>query len=113
MALGTLEIEILNTIWNLQSKDEDSNISVKDVVENLSDSSINRAYTTVKTVMDRLSTKELLVRYRSGKKFFYRTITDKNEMAKSAIMDIAKRFFNENYAEMIRFIESECLTIIK
>lgn len=67
MSLGTLEFEILNSIWKLQAIDEDMNISVKDVVDNMSANGLERAYTTVKTVMDRLSSKDLLVRYRAGK----------------------------------------------
>lgn len=113
MKLGSLEIEILNTIWSLQAQDEDSNISVKEVVENLSNSNINRAYTTIKTVMDRLSSKELLVRYRSGKKFFYRTVADKNEMAKSALSAIADRYFDGSIIDMMNFIESNCLSTVK
>ena len=60
MSLGTLEFEILNSIWKLQAIDEDMNISVKDVVDNMSANGLERAYTTVKTVMDRLSSKDLL-----------------------------------------------------
>ena len=33
MSLGTLEIEILNSVWKLQETDSDMNISVKDVVD--------------------------------------------------------------------------------
>ena len=32
--------------------------------------------------MDRLSSKELLVRYRVGKKFYYKSVMDKEEIAK-------------------------------
>lgn len=113
MSLGTLEIEILNIIWQIQKEDEDRNISVKDIVDYLSQKNIKRAYTTVKTVMDRLSTKELLVRYRAGKKFYYKSVMDKEEMAKVAIQDMLKKFFNGESVNLIRFIEQEFADFVK
>ena len=112
MSLGTLEFEILNSIWKLQAIDEDMNISVKDVVDNMSENGLERAYTTVKTVMDRLSSKDLLVRYRAGKKFFYKTVMDKNEMASSAIKELSRQFFDNDTVTMIRFIAAECLDLV-
>ncbi|MBR1681056.1 BlaI/MecI/CopY family transcriptional regulator [bacterium] len=112
MSLGSLEIEILNSVWKLQSIDEDMNISVKDIVDDMAENGMERAYTTVKTVMDRLSSKELLVRYRAGKKFFYKTVMDKNEMAVAAIKEISSQFFNGNEAEMMHFIETQCLDLV-
>ena len=112
MSLGTLEIEILNSVWKLQEIDEDMNISVKDVVDNMSECGMERAYTTVKTVMDRLSSKELLVRYRAGKKFFYKTVMDKNEMAILAIKEVSSRFFDGDILKLMRFIESQGLDLV-
>ncbi len=112
MSLGTLEIEILNSVWKLQEIDEDMNISVKDVVDNMSECGMERAYTTVKTVMDRLSSKELLVRYRAGKKFFYKTVMDKNEMAILAIKEVSSRFFDGDILKLMRFIETQCLDLV-
>ncbi len=111
MFYGILEIEILNIIWNLQEQDEDCNISVSDIVDSLNNNKIDRAYTTIKTVMDRLVTKEILVRYRNGKKFFYRSTIDKNEAAKSAVETISQQFFDGNYIKMLRFVEKECQAI--
>lgn len=67
MVCGSLEIEILNTFWNLTAIDEDVDISIQDVVDELSKNGTERAYTTIKTVMDRLVTKSILVRYKVGK----------------------------------------------
>lgn len=112
MSLGSLEIEILNSVWKLQSIDEDMNISVKDVVDDMMQSGLQRAYTTVKTVMDRLSSKELLVRYRSGKKFFYKSVMDRNEMAISSIKELSSQFFNGDINEMLHFMEEQCLNLV-
>lgn len=105
MACGKLEIEILNTFWNI---DKSGDISIQDVVDSLSSNGIKRAYTTIKTVMDRLVTKSILVRYKVGKKFFYSTTMTKDEMASETINEVAEQFFNKNYTDMIRFIEKNC-----
>lgn len=107
MICGILEIEIMNCVWFLQRQDEDINISVSDVVDFLRKSGTQRAYTTIKTVMDRLSLKGLLVRYKSGKKFFYRSILDREEAAREAVREISNQFFGGNNIEMIKFIQNE------
>jgi len=112
MICGLLEIEIMNSVWALQKKDEDMNISVAHVVEYLEENKISRAYTTIKTVMDRLSTKDLLVRYRDGKKFYYRSTFDKEEIARETLNEISGQFFNGNYVEMLRFVESQCKELL-
>lgn len=112
MIFGLLEIEIMNVIWNLQQLDEDSNISVADVVDNLSKNGKDRAYTTIKTVMDRLVIKDVLVRYRNNKKFFYRSTIDKEEAAQNAIKTVSEQFFDGSSVQMLRFIERECENLL-
>ena len=105
MVCGSLEIEILNSFWSLSQLDEDKDISIQDIVDNMSSNGIERAYTTIKTVMDRLVAKSVLVRYKSGKKFFYKSVMSKDEMAMDSLKTISEQFFNGNYVDMIRFIE--------
>lgn len=107
MACGKLEIDILNSIWKLTENFEDRDISIQDVVDNLSENGIERAYTTIKTVMDRLTGKSILVRYKVGKKFYYKATMNKREMAMESVKEIAGQFFDSDYAGMIRFIEAE------
>lgn len=107
MVCGSLEIEILNTFWNLNSINEDKDISIQDVVDELSANGTERAYTTIKTVMDRLVTKSILVRYKVGKKFFYKVTMDKREMALDMLHEFTNNFFDGNYADMMRFVEKE------
>lgn len=107
MACGKLEIDILNSIWRLTENCEDRDISIQDVVDNLSENGIERAYTTIKTVMDRLTGKSILVRYKVGKKFFYKATMNKREMAMESVKEVAGQFFDSDYACMIRFIETE------
>ena len=107
MVCGSLEIEILNTFWNLTAIDEDVDISIQDVVDELSKNGTERAYTTIKTVMDRLVTKSILVRYKVGKKFFYKATMTKEEMTEDAVNTLVEQFFGGNYAELIRFAEKK------
>lgn len=112
MIYGVLEIEIMNAIWNLQAQDEDADISVTEIVEELNRNEVKRAYTTVKTVMDRLVGKDALVRYKNGKKFFYKSTIDKNEAAKKAIEMVSSQFFNNDFSKMIKFTEAECGSVL-
>lgn len=112
MLYGVLEIEIMNCIWSLQEKNEDANISVTDIVKSLNKNDVDRAYTTIKTVMDRLVSKEILVRYKDGKKFFYRSTVDREEAAKQALDKVSEQFFGGSYVGMLRFIERECDSLL-
>lgn len=112
MACGKLEIDILNTIWTLTAECEERDISIQDVVDYLSANGIERAYTTIKTVMDRLTLKSILVRYKVGKKFFYRAAMNKKEMAIEALNTVAEQFFDKDYTHMVRFIEKECSELL-
>ena len=107
MVCGSLEIEILNIFWNFTSANEDVDISIQDVVDELSKNGVERAYTTIKTVMDILVSKSILVRYKVGKKFFYRVTMDKREMALDMLNEFTNNFFNGDYVAMMRFVEHE------
>jgi predicted transcriptional regulator len=107
MACGKLEIDILNSVWNLTSDSDGKDISIQDVVDDLSSQGVERAYTTIKTVMDRLTAKSILVRYKVGKKFFYSATMNREEMARESLEEISSQFFGGNYVDMIRFVESQ------
>lgn len=108
MVCGKLEIDILNSFWDLTEQNEDMDISIQDIVDELSRSGIERAYTTIKTVMDRLTVKSILVRYKVGKKFFYKAAMDRREMTMESVKTLADQFFGGSYCDMLRFIEREC-----
>ena len=112
MLCGRLEIDILNSYWNLTQDNEDKDVSIQDITNDLYTRGLGRAYTTVKTVMDRLTVKAVLVRYKSGKKFYYKAAMSKDEMALDAIKTVSEQFFNGSYPEMIRFIEKNSQDIL-
>lgn len=105
MVRGSLEIDILNSFWKLSSENVDKDISIQDIVDDMFKNGVGRAYTTIKTVMDRLTVKSILVRYKSGKKFFYKAAMSKEEMALDAIKKVSANFFDGSFSDMIRFIE--------
>ena len=107
MVCGKLEIDILNSFWHLTENDEDKDISIQDVVDDLSANGIERAYTTIKTVMDRLTMKSILVRYKIGKKFFYKATMSKKEMASEAVKTIVEQFFDGDYKKLVNFTQNE------
>lgn len=112
MSCGSLEIEILNAFWNITAINEDADISIQDIVDDLSKNGTQRAYTTIKTVMDRLVTKSILVRYKVGKKFFYKATMDRRDMALDMLKEFTDNFFAGNYAEMMRFVEREMVELL-
>lgn len=112
MACGSLEIEILNNFWSITEQNEDVDVSIQDIVDSMSANGVERAYTTVKTVMDRLVTKSVLVRYKVGKKFFYKATMDRHEMALSTMQEFADNFFDGDYLKMLKFVEAECENLL-
>ena len=104
---GSLENEILKTVWNIEDS-EDRDVSVTEVQETINNNSKNdRAYTTVKTVMDRLVEKNMLVRYKQGKKFLYKSVSSRDEMAQKAIKKLVGQYFNNDVRSLMKVLEKE------
>ncbi len=109
---GTLENEILNAVWSLEESGLDTeNISVNEVLNRINSDGCIRAYTTVKTVMDRLVDKTLLQREKLGKKFCYRSVKSREAMAESAINKIALQYFNNDMRSFMKALEKRCLSL--
>ncbi len=109
---GTLENEILNAVWTMEENNTiKNNISVSDVLAEINNNGNIRAYTTVKTVMDRLVEKNLLKREKYGKKFCYKSVESREEMAASAINKLAGQYFNNDIRSLMRALEKQCLSL--
>lgn len=91
----TLECAILNILWNFEKNNVYTN-SVKEVYEALIQIDSSRAYTTIKTVMDRLHQKGILLRFKQKNKFFYRTAYSKKDMLLKDITKLANLYFEGN-----------------
>lgn len=111
---GSLENEILSAVWSVEEDNEkDNNISVNEVLELINENGNVRAYTTAKTVMDRLVDKKLLERYKKGKKFYYRSILSREDMAQTAIKKLAGQYFNNDIRSLMKALEKECSILTK
>ena len=105
---GSLESIILNAMWELEKSGIYKN-SVKDVYEFLSRTdSTKRAYTTIKTVMDRLFEKEVLLRIKHGKKFFYRTAYSNSDIIITYLKKIASQYCNGDMNKLMHITKSIC-----
>lgn len=108
---GTLENEILNAVWSMEESGMKGEISVSEVLDSINNNGNVRAYTTVKTVMDRLVEKNLLKRQKTGKKFCYKSVETREKMAASAINKIAGQFFNNDMRSFMKAVEKQCTNL--
>ena len=109
---GTLENEILNAVWTMEENGINTkNISVNEVLQEINKNGNERAYTTVKTVMDRLVDKNLLKRQKSGKKFCYKSMESREEMAATAINKLAGQYFNNDMRSLMKALEKQCMNV--
>ena len=103
---GSLESVILNSLWELEKCGIYKN-SVKDVYEHINAShNTKRAYTTIKTVMDRLYEKEVLLRIKQGKKFFYRTAYSSNDIITNSLKKIAAQYCGNDMSRLASIASS-------
>lgn len=99
---GALENLVLNVVWSVLEQKEHP-ISVADIQDGLNRLNTKKrwAYTTVKTVLDRMVTKGLINRVKIGKKYLYSAIVQREELAQKAIKKLANEYFQGNLREML------------
>jgi predicted transcriptional regulator len=101
---GDLENIILNALWLMEEEDQEK-IDVRDVQERIRTEDQSWAYTTVKTVLDRLVDKELVLRMKDGKKYLYRTVITREQAGEDAIKKLVKQYFRNNFTDLISCAE--------
>jgi predicted transcriptional regulator len=89
---GDLENTILSAIWYIEENKLSKVITVNEVFALVQRTKTPRAYTTIKTVMDRLVEKKMLVRNKLGKKFSYNSLVSRETNLSVAII---KRIIQE------------------
>lgn len=78
--LGPLESEIMELVWSK------GKVSVREVADMLNfQSERNLAYTTVMTIMSRLSEKNILQRVREGGAYIYEPASSRNEFSRRVV----------------------------
>lgn len=78
-----LETAVMNVLWI-----SDTYLSPAEVREQLD---VDRAYTTVMTVLVRLWNKGLLERVKDGKTFVYKPVIDRDEVLAANMLDLVER----------------------
>ncbi|WP_374712859.1 BlaI/MecI/CopY family transcriptional regulator [Symbiobacterium terraclitae] len=95
--LGPLEADVMRLVW------EKGEVQVDDVHQALlADREI--AYTTVMTVMTRLTRKGLLTRRKHGRAYLYRAARRREEMAESTLQEWSQRFFGGRVLPAVSFL---------
>jgi BlaI family transcriptional regulator, penicillinase repressor len=107
---GDLENIILNALWDLEA-DGHTKIFVGDVQEKIKSERADSkewAYTTVKTVLDRLVDKEIALREKDGKKYLYRSVLKRDEAGALALSKLIRQYFRNDISNL-----ESCLSRIK
>jgi predicted transcriptional regulator len=92
---GDLENIILNALWDLEDEGV-APIYVSHVQERIRQMNKRWAYTTVKTVLDRLVEKDLSSREKHGKKFSYMATVKRQDAGILAIEKVMRQYFQND-----------------
>jgi predicted transcriptional regulator len=92
-----LELECLKVLWTLGEG------NVKDVRQALTGSR-NLAYTTVMTVLDRLTRKGGVARRKVGRSFVYVPVLSRGVLRRLAVQDLVDRFFEGSQAALMELL---------
>ena len=101
---GDLENIILNALWDLEG-DGNEKIFVGDIQEKIKSANKKWAYTTVKTVLDRLVDKEIAVREKDGKKYLYKSVVDRDEAGVKALKKVVAQYFRNDVRELVACLD--------
>ncbi len=92
-----LELECLRALWTLG---EGTVQAVREIL-------IRRkqlAYTTVMTMLDRLTRKQVLARRKVGRSFVYSPLVSREAVRKTAVRDLVDALFDGETAELAAFL---------
>ncbi|AKV67595.1 MULTISPECIES: BlaI/MecI/CopY family transcriptional regulator [Microcystis] len=96
LSLGPLEAEILNIVWELEP------VSVKDVHDRiLADPERDLAYTSVTTVLRRLTNKGWLSCYKKGRIFYWKPMVSKEQAQAIKAYEQLHRFLAIGNADVV------------
>jgi predicted transcriptional regulator len=94
-----LELLCLKALWTLEKG------NVKEVQRIVAETR-PLAYTTIMTVLDRLTRKGKLSRQKVGRAFVYSPQASRDAMRRLAIRELLEGFFDGSQAELVRFLEN-------
>ena len=94
-----LELLCLSALWSLGQG------SVKDVRQRVAPSRA-LAYTTVMTVLDRLSRRGIVTRRKTGRAFVYAPAVSRDDMRRLALQEFLDSYFESSPDQLLRFLQS-------
>lgn len=92
-----LELECLCALWNLG---EGTVQAVRDVLA----ARRALAYTTVMTMLDRLTRKQVLARRKAGRSFVYSPLVSRDTVRESAIRDLVNSLFDGDISSLTAYL---------
>jgi BlaI family transcriptional regulator, penicillinase repressor len=101
---GDFENILMNAVWDLEDS-EFEQIDVSEVQARINSGEQNWAYTTVKTVLDRLVVKNMLERIKFNKKFFYKSRISREKAGRNAIEKLARQYFKGEIEDLVKAAE--------
>ena len=101
---GILENTILNALWSLEENYHDE-IYVTNIQFKININGKNWAYTTVKTVLDRLVEKKIVTRIKQGKKYCYRSKISRKLAGEESIKKLLKQYYNDDFDEFLNAVK--------
>ena len=94
-----LELLCLRALWSLGQG------SVKDVRQCVAPSRV-LAYTTVMTLLDRLSRRGLITRRKAGRAFVYAPATSRDAMRRLALKEFLDSYFESSPEQLLQFLQA-------
>lgn len=94
LELAPLELECMTTLWRLQEG------TVREIHDLLA-AHKPRAYTTIMTIMDRLTRKQIVTRQRVGRAWRYQANLSRQEAQTHAIAQVVESFFGGSAEELL------------
>lgn len=95
LELAPLELECMTTLWLLQEG------TVREIRDELA-ARRPRAYTTIMTIMDRLTRKQIVTRQRVGRAWRYQANLSRQEARAHAIAQVVESFFGGSAEELLQ-----------
>ncbi|MDD3150395.1 MAG: BlaI/MecI/CopY family transcriptional regulator [Candidatus Gastranaerophilales bacterium] len=104
---GNLENIVLNAVWDIEenaNEPKNTDVSMVQKAININNEQ-SWAYTTIKTVLDRLVEKNLLRKNKQKRKYLYFSLCSREEMGQKAIKKLALQYFKNDISELLKVVE--------
>jgi predicted transcriptional regulator len=99
LELAPLELECMNLLWPMERG------TVREIRDALAPRR-PRAYTTIMTIMDRLTRKGIVVRRKAGRAYIYEPNLTASEARSHAISQVVQGFFGGSHQDLLKHLSA-------